>query len=125
MNTTRLCDSDIEWSDLVFIGGMLPQQGSFLKLIDRVHSLGKQVVAGGPDPTSQPDIYRKAEFLVLGEAENTLGRFLEDLGNGVESGTYFPQDAKPDIKQSPVPRFDLLDFDDYLMMGRQFSRGCP
>jgi hypothetical protein len=29
MNTTELYDSDIDWSDLVFIGGMLPQQINF------------------------------------------------------------------------------------------------
>src|SRR5262249_46340575 len=27
--------------------------------------------------------------------------------------------------KSPIPRFDLLKFDDYLHIGVQFSRGCP
>ena len=30
MNVTELYDSDIDWADLVFIGGMLPQQVAFL-----------------------------------------------------------------------------------------------
>jgi radical SAM superfamily enzyme YgiQ (UPF0313 family) len=125
MNTTELPDSDIEWSDLVFISGMLPQQVNFLRLIDRVHACGKKVVAGGPDPTSQPKVYRNADYLVLGEAEDTILPFLNDLENGVESGQYLPGETKPDITTSPVPRFDLLKFDDYLMIGVQFSRGCP
>ena len=125
MNTTDLHDSDIDWSDLVFIGGMLSQQINFLKLIDRVHARGRKIVAGGPDPTSQPKIYRKADYLVLGEAEDTITPFLCDLESGVESGLYFPHEKKPDITTSPVPRFDLLNFDDYLMIGIQFSRGCP
>jgi radical SAM superfamily enzyme YgiQ (UPF0313 family) len=29
------------------------------------------------------------------------------------------------MTESPVPRFDLLDLNSYLMIGVQFSRGCP
>jgi len=125
MNTSCLRDSDIDWSDLVFIGGMLPQQVNLLKLIDRVHTHGKKVVVGGPDPTSQPHLYRKADYLVLGEAEETIIPFLHDLESGVQSGLYSFQEKKPDMGKSPVPRFDLLNFNDYLMIGIQYSRGCP
>ena len=125
MNTTELSDSDIDWSDLVFIGGMLAQQINILKLIDRVQARGKKVASGGPDPTSQPKIYQKADYLVLGEAEDTIIPFLYDLERGVERGVYVPRENKPDISASPLPRFDLLNFDDYLMIGIQFSRGCP
>ncbi len=124
LNTRTLDDADIDWADLVFIGGMLPQQAEFLRLIGRVHSRGKKVVAGGPDPTSQPEVYRCADHLVLGEAERSLPPFLEDLARGVPRGTYISSD-KPDLKESPVPRFDLLDLKSYLMIGVQFSRGCP
>ncbi len=125
LNTSELRDSDIDWADLVFIGGMLPQQVNILKLINRVHELGKKVVIGGPDPTSQPDIYSNADYLVLGEAEDTINPFLQDLDRGVGKGIYLPQANRPDITQSPVPRFDLLNFKDYIMIGIQFSRGCP
>jgi len=125
MNTTRLTDHDIDEADLVFIGGMLPQQANFLKLIDRVHSRGKKVVAGGPDPTSQPEIYETSDFLLMGEVENSITAFLADLAAGAESGIYYPEEVRPDIAMSPVPRFDLLDFDAYLMVGIQVTRGCP
>ncbi len=124
LNTAILDDADIEWADLVFIGGMLPQQHRFLRLIERVHSRGKKVVAGGPDPTSQPEIYRSADYLVLGEAECSLPPFLADLARGVQGGTYVSAE-KPDLTKIPVPRFDLLEFKNYLMIGVQFSRGCP
>ena len=29
------------------------------------------------------------------------------------------------MTKTPIPRFDLLKFDDYLHVGVQFSRGCP
>ncbi len=125
MNVTELHDSDIEWADLVFIGGMLPQQVAFLKLIDRVHARGKRVVSGGPDPTSQPEVYKSSDYLVLGEAEDTIHSFLNDLYRGAQKGVYFPSENRPDLSSSPVPRFDLLTFNDYLMVGIQFSRGCP
>ncbi len=125
MNTAELLDSDIDRADIVFISGMLPQQINFLKLIDRIHSRNKRVVAGGPDPTSQPEIYKKADYLVLGEAEDTIKPFLNDLKNEVKNGIYRPDRIKPCITTSPVPRFDLLNLNDYLMIGIQFSRGCP
>jgi radical SAM superfamily enzyme YgiQ (UPF0313 family) len=124
LNTTSLDDADIDWADLVFIGGMLPQQSRFLRLIERVHSRGKKVVAGGPDPTSQPEVYRSADYLVLGEAESSLPLFLADFAHGAPSGTYTSEE-KPDITRSPIPRFDLLQFKNYLMIGVQFCRGCP
>jgi len=124
LNTVTLQDGDIDWADLVFIGGMLPQQPGFLRLIERVHSRGKKVVAGGPDPTSQPEVYRSADYLVLGEAECSLPPFLSDLARGAPGGTYlFPE--KADLAKSPVPRFDLLTMRNYLMIGVQCSRGCP
>ena len=124
LNTTRLGEADIDWADLVFIGGMLPQQPRFLRLIERVHSRGKKVVAGGPDPTSQPEVYRAADYLVLGEAECSLPPFLADLARGAPGGTYMCAE-KPDLSETPVPRFDLLELKNYLMIGVQFSRGCP
>jgi hypothetical protein len=33
--------------------------------------------------------------------------------------------GEADVSKSPVPRFDLLKFDQYLNLGVQFSRGCP
>lgn len=125
MNTSELRDADIDWADLVFIGGMLPQQIMILRLIDRVHARGKKVVIGGPDPTSQPDKYRKADFLVLGEAETTITPFLAALERGEEKGIFQPSPDRPDITKSPIPRFDLLELDDYLVIGIQCSRGCP
>ncbi len=124
MNTRKLDDSKIDEADLVFIGGMLPQQAEVLRLIDRVHSRGKKVVVGGPDPTSQPGRYQSADYLVLGEAEASLPLFLEDLEKGAPSGLYKTEE-RPDMAASPIPRFDLLNFDDYIMIGVQFSRGCP
>ena len=48
LNVQALTDADILWSDLVFLGGMSIQEESARMIIERAHSLGKKIVAGGP-----------------------------------------------------------------------------
>jgi len=81
-------------------------------------------VVGGPDPTSQPDVYLDADFLVLGEGEISIPMFLSDLQKGAKSGRYFSEE-RADMLKAVVPRYDLINFRDYLMIGLQFVRGCP
>ena len=123
-NVEPLLDEHLRTADLICIGGMLPQQNSMLDLITRAHKLNCVVVVGGPDPTSQPDLYKEADFLVLGEGEITIPMFLNDLKQGATSGKYISPD-RANMLQAVVPRYDLISFDDYIMIGLQFIRGCP
>jgi radical SAM superfamily enzyme YgiQ (UPF0313 family) len=86
-NTEELTDADIDWADLVMIGGMMPQRSDILDLIDVVHARGKPVVGGGPDVTSSPEAYEAADFRVLGEAEGIIGDFIQAWEAGERSGT--------------------------------------
>jgi hypothetical protein len=124
-NVESLSDDDLHWADLVFTGGMLPQQLSALQIIDRAQSLGKSVVVGGPDATSSPHIYSQADYLVLGEAEVTLPQWLADYQADRPRQLYEAGAAKADVTKSPTPRFDLLKLKRYLFPGVQFARGCP
>jgi hypothetical protein len=123
-NTESLDDSDLAWADVVLTGGMLPQQRDTLRIIAAAHAHGTPVVVGGPDATSSPHVYVDADFQVLGEAEGIVGDFLAAWSAGAEGGV-FQAKGFPDVTQSPIPRFDLLKFDQYLNVGVQFSRGCP
>ncbi|MGA3013456.1 MAG: B12-binding domain-containing radical SAM protein [Bacteroidales bacterium] len=123
-NVEPLLDEHLQWADLVCIGGMLPQQKSMLELIGRAHSLNCVVAVGGPDPSSQPDLYKEADFLVLGEGEITIPHFLNDLKTGVTHGKYCSSE-KADMQIAVIPRFDLIRFSDYIMIGLQYIRGCP
>ncbi|MHA1583773.1 MAG: B12-binding domain-containing radical SAM protein [Promethearchaeota archaeon] len=125
MNVEPLNDSDIKKADLVFIGGMISQQIEFCRLIDYIHKFGKEIVVGGPDPTSQPEIFQNADYLVLGEAEQTLPSFFNDYEIGKAKKIYAPPEIKPDMTKSPLPRFDLLKLNAYMMVGIQLTRGCP
>lgn len=123
-NTAEVGPEDFEWADLIMTGGMMPQQGDILALIDMAHAAGKPVVVGGPDVTSSPQVYTSADFRVLGEAEEIIGEFIDAWHSGVTEGE-FQAVGFPDVTKSPIPRFDLLDFDHYMHVGLQLSRGCP
>ncbi len=123
-NVEPLLDDHLKWADIVCTGGMLPQQKNMLNFIRRAHDLDRIVVVGGPDPTSQPDVYNEADFLVLGEGEISIPMFLNDLLKGAKSGRYFSTE-KANMLKAVVPRYDLIHFRNYLMIGVQFTRGCP
>ena len=123
-NVEPLLDEHFEWADLVFTGGMLPQQIGIIDIINLAHQKNKPVVVGGPDPTSQPHLYKSADYLVLGEGEVTIPIFLNELANGSKSGKYVTSEYA-DMTKAVVPRFDLINFDNYIHLNIQFTRGCP
>ena len=125
LNTQTLRDDDMEWADVVLFSAMLVQKDALMAAATRCRQAGKLVVFGGPYPTACPDECRPyCDVLVLNEGEITWPLFLEDLESG-EVQPMYSSPAKPDITQSPTPRFDLLRVNDYVSMPIQFSRGCP
>jgi len=121
-----LTEADWRWADMVMITGMVVHRRSFKETVAEAKRRGKVVVAGGPYPTCMADDARAAgcDFLVRGEAENTLPALLAALKEGRSCGV-FEHPEKPDMRTSPVPRFDLLRIEDYSVMSVQTSRGCP
>jgi radical SAM superfamily enzyme YgiQ (UPF0313 family) len=124
-NTEELSDADLDWADLVFTGGMLPQQSDTLDIVDFCHARGKPAVVGGPGVTSCPHLYKAADFRIIGEAEGIIDDFIKAWDAGAREGQFEAVKFQTDVTKSPIPRFDLLKFDDYLHIGVQFSRGCP
>ena len=125
LNAEELDGRDVEWADLVFLGGMISQQPDHLRLIHYFRSQGKIVVVGGPDATSSPHLYAEADHLVLGEAEVTLPSFLADFKKGRAKHEYLTEGIRAEMSESPAPRFNLLKFAHYLHVGIQWNRGCP
>ncbi|MFQ4141603.1 B12-binding domain-containing radical SAM protein [Chlorogloeopsis sp. ULAP02] len=119
-------DDEWAWCDIVIISAMIIQKTDFWELIEKGLALGKKVAVGGPFPTSVPEFALEAgaHYLILDEGECTIPMFLEALAQGEERGI-FRATEKPDVTQTPIPRFDLLDLDGYLAITVQFSRGCP
>ncbi|MBD1911398.1 MULTISPECIES: B12-binding domain-containing radical SAM protein [unclassified Leptolyngbya] len=125
-NVSPETDADWEWCDIVILSAMLAQKEDFHELIRKGDRFGKKVAVGGPYPTSVPEpaLQNGADYLILDEGEITIPMFLEAIAQGQEQGT-FRTSEKPDVTTSPIPRFELLQRDQYLMMAIQFSRGCP
>jgi hypothetical protein len=124
-NVEQLKTEDFDWADLVLVTGMLPQQENALDIIRLAKANGKPVAVGGPDVTSSPHIYTEADFRVLGEAELVINDFVAAWEAGQRKGLFVAEKFKADVSQTPVPRFDLLNFANYLFIGVQYSRGCP
>ena len=125
LNTQPLRDDDIQWADVALFSAMLVQKDALMPAAAQCRQAGKLVVFGGPYPTACPDECRPhCDVLVLNEGEITWPLFLKDLESG-EVQPIYSSAAKPDITQSPTPRFELLHVDDYVSMPIQFSRGCP
>lgn len=124
MNTEPLTDSDLDWADVVFTSTMIVQRVSLQEVIDRCNRAGVPVVAGGPHPTTFHREIRGVNHFVLDEVEETFSGFLEDFEGGAARDIYRAR-QRPDVSKTPVPRFDLINLDNYHSMGVQFSRGCP
>ncbi len=124
LNVTALHDSDILWSDYVFITGMVIQKKSVDQIVERCKRLHAKIVAGGPLFTAFPEAYLAIDHLILKEAEITLPAFLRDIESGRPQPFYTTRE-KPDLKDTPIPQWNLIDMKKYALMGIQYSRGCP
>jgi radical SAM superfamily enzyme YgiQ (UPF0313 family) len=124
-NFQKLTTEDLDQADIVMTGGMLTQQHDALEIIRLAHARGKPVVVGGPDLTSSPHVYSDADFQVRGEAESVMDEFLAAWNSGARSGVFEAEKFQADITRSPIPRYDLIKFEDYFHSAVQFSRGCP
>jgi len=123
-NTVKLCDRHIKWADYVFISAMVIQKKSVDHIIERCKRLNVKIVAGGPLFTAFPEAYLNIDHLILKEAEITLPAFLNDLKIGCPD-SYYTSREKPDLKNTPIPQWDLINMKKYAVMGIQYSRGCP
>lgn len=124
-------------------------------MIDMAKRRGCTVIVGGADATdhSQRYLERGADFVLIGEGEETLGELLDVLTGrstqplerilGLVSAAQLSQNAplpsrRPDMRQLdalPFPAWDLIDMAQYQHIWRQrhgyFSmnmvttRGCP
>ena len=124
MNVTRLTDGDIKWADYIFVSAMVVQQNSVKEVLTRCKKLGTKIVAGGPLFTTGHEEFDDVDHFVLGEAEVTLGPFLEDLKKGCARHIY-ASNERPEINKTPIPLWPLINMKNYSSMSVQYSRGCP
>lgn len=118
-------DEDFQWADLVMVSAMHAQRADTATILARARELGTRTFIGGPWASSEPDLRRTmADHVLVGEAEEVFSGIAAELEAGTARAVYRVDD-KPDVSHSPIPRFDLLQLDQYTLMSVQFSRGCP
>lgn len=123
-NVDVLTDDIIQWSDMVFISAMNTQAKSTIQIISRCKSLDATIVAGGPLFTHEYKRFEDVDYFVLNEAEITLPLFLKDLENHEPKRVYLTNEFA-DVHLTPIPRWDLINLNNYAYSIVQYSRGCP
>jgi radical SAM superfamily enzyme YgiQ (UPF0313 family) len=124
LEVTSLEDADIDWADWVLLSGMIIHTDSCRTIAARCAAREKPVIAGGPLFTTGHEQFPEIPHFVLGEAEDVMPRLVADMIHGTVRDRY-ESPRKPDVTQTPVPRWDLVRFKDYVTAPVQFSRGCP
>ncbi len=132
---------------------LLRMREAALTMIDSARSRGCTVVVGGADASDHAGLYlsRGAEFVLVGEGEETLGELLDVLtkrrAGAIDSIAGLAWDGRPSVRTTaarppiknldalPFPAWDLVDMPRYRDAWRQrhgyFSlnmvttRGCP
>ena len=119
MNVEPLLENDIQRADIVFISAMIVQKESFGEVVSRCNRAGVPVAAGGPYPTSSYPSISGVDYFILDEGEVTIPEFISDYESGTP-GHIYRAERKPDLSESPVPRYDLINVDRYASMAIQY-----
>jgi radical SAM superfamily enzyme YgiQ (UPF0313 family) len=122
----QVSSRDWDEAELVLVSGMLVQHGRILELIREAKKRGKTVAVGGPWAFHMPDeaLRAGADLVVRGEGEVAVPLFLEKL-HRKEFGEVISAEGRADLRNAPLPRYDLVRLNDYNDMAIEFSRGCP
>jgi len=113
--------------DLVAISTFTAQFKEALAVADFYRSRNIPVVMGGITASSLPEEARgHCASVVIGEGEPLWPEVLDDFDRGCLKPLYVQSPrGQFDLRDAPMPRFDLLDPDKYNRITVQTSRGCP
>jgi radical SAM superfamily enzyme YgiQ (UPF0313 family) len=112
--------------DLVAISTFTAQAYEAYEVAQHYAKLGIPAVMGGLHVTSVPDeAARFGAIAVAGEGELVWPEILADAEAGTLKSSYANRGGGFDLREAPMPRFDLLDPSKYNRITVQTSRGCP
>jgi radical SAM superfamily enzyme YgiQ (UPF0313 family) len=111
--------------DLVGITCVTGYAEHVYKIADEFRKHGKKVVLGGPHPSAlQEEAKLHSDSVVIGEAENTWPRLLENFENKQLKPIY-SQQSKVSGENIPCPRRDIIQRHKFPIARIQATRGCP
>jgi radical SAM superfamily enzyme YgiQ (UPF0313 family) len=113
--------------DLVALSTFTAQLKEAYAVADSYRARNIPVVMGGIPVSSLPDEARAhCTSVVVGEGEPLWPEVLNDFENGRLRPRYVQSPpGQFDLREAPMPRFDLLNPDKYNRLTVQTSRGCP
>jgi len=113
--------------DLVAITSLSAQIGEAYKVADAYMAKGVPVVMGGLHVSSVPEeAGEHCTSVIIGEGEPLWPQVLDDFERGRLQPFYIQAvRGSFDLREAPMPRFDLLDPEKYNRITVQTSRGCP
>jgi radical SAM superfamily enzyme YgiQ (UPF0313 family) len=113
--------------DLVAVSSYSAQIEDAYRVAEHYASHGTPVVMGGLHVSVLPDeAAAHGAIPVVGEAEPIWPGLLDDARLGRLKPSYGSPEARPfDLRDAPMPRFELLDPARYNRITVQTSRGCP
>ncbi len=112
--------------DVVAISSFSAMIKDAYHLADRYREAGVTVLLGGLHVTMCPDeAAQHADAIVIGEAEPVWPTLIADLLANRLKPRYDARGLPFDLADAPMPRFELLDPDNYNRITVQTQRGCP
>ncbi len=112
-------------ADLVGITAPTPSALHAYDIARKFRRRGVPVVIGGPHATALPEeATRHADAVVVGEAEDTWPRVLDDARRGQLEQVYVSSRQAP-LVGMPAPRWDLIKGRRYGKSVTIATRGCP
>ena len=111
--------------DLVAITVNTPNAVHCYKIAEKFRKQGSKVVMGGPHVTLLPkEAMRYCDYIIVGEAEETWPKFLEDFYNNCAKEQYICEDI-PSLRGLPIPKRNLVK-KRFVTKGAVIAtRGCP
>lgn len=127
-NVTQATAGDFGWADFVFVSGMHIQAPQIHDVARRAKRAGKIIVLGGASVSGAPELYPEFDYLHIGEIGDGTDRLIALLDEGVApppAQIRFETNERLPLCDFPLPAYDLIRLDHYLIGSLQFSSGCP
>ncbi|MCK4351774.1 radical SAM protein [candidate division WOR-3 bacterium] len=114
-----------EFFDLVIVTFFTIGATRAYEIGDAFRKKGIKVVFGGVHASMMPEeAILHADAVAIGEAEVLIPEIIEDCHHG-HLKKFYRTPERPELENTPVPRWDLLKIDCYHNPTTQTMRGCP
>jgi hopanoid C-2 methylase len=119
---------DFRWADAAFVSGMHVQRRQIIDICKRAHAHNCTTVLGGPSVSACPQYYAAFDYLHIGELGDATDELIDRLARDhsrPDGQVVLTTGERRPLTEFPLPAYELIDLDRYLLGSIQFSSGCP